>query len=142
MSNLSQFMTLNVSRLKSVCEQLTIVSSGNVANLDFNSGSGNIAYVASPSGTISLNISNIPTTDFDNKSLTFSVIVNQSATAYACNSITLNGVTRTIRWPGAIVATGNANSIDVFNFIGINTVGSGSTTTNYTIFANVNGGYR
>ncbi len=142
MSNLSQFMTLNVSRLKSVCEELTIVSSGNVANLDYSSGSGNIAYVSTPTGTISLNISNIPTSDFDNKSLTFSVIVNQSATAYVCNSITLNGVARTIRWPGGVVPTGNINSIDSFNFICINTVGSGSTTTNYTVFANLNGSYR
>lgn len=140
--NVSGVSTSNQTVFKSVTEEFATVSVGNTVNISFSSGGGNIAYVSNPTGNITFNVNNIPTNNFDNKLLTFTAIVKQSATAYICNNLVLNGVPKTINWQFGEVATGNANSIDFINFIGINTVGSGSTTNNYLIIGNVNGDYR
>jgi hypothetical protein len=140
---LSGISTSNQTVFKSVTEEFSIASAGNsVANISFSGGDGNIVYFSNPSGNITLNINDIPTTNFDNKVLTFTVVVNQSATAYICNDLKLNGASKTINWQFGEVPSGNPNSIDFINFIGINTVGSGSTTNNYLIVGNVNGDYK
>lgn len=130
------------SRFNSVSEKSTLVN-GNTISLTYNSGGGNIAICTNPTGPITLNVTGIPeTSDFDNQTLTFSVVAIQTGTGYACTSVTLNGYSSTIRYSGGTVSTGNTSSLDVFNFIGINTVGSASTTANYMLISNVNGDYR
>lgn len=133
-------VTENIN-FNSVSEKISIVS-GNTANISFNSGGGNIIYFSNPTGPINLNVNGIPTSNFDNRTLTFSVIVNQSTVSYACSSIILNGVFKPIKWQLGNVPLGNTSCIDVFNFIGINTIGSGSSTSNYLVFANLNGDYK
>ena len=140
--NVSGISTSNQTIFKSVTEECTIISLGNIVTISFGSGGGNIAYVSNPTENITLNINDIPTNNFDNKVLTFTVMVRQPATAYICDSLNLNGVSKTINWQFGEVPTGNPNSLDFINFIGINTVGSGSTTDNYLIVGNVNGDYR
>ena len=149
---ISGISTLTDLRLASIADKTTIVN-GNTVSLAYSSGGGNVAICTNPSGAITLNVTNIPTTsDFDNRAISFAIIVQQGATAYACTSVTLNGVAfganatagvqTHIAYSGGTVATGNTSSYDTFNFTGINTVGSASTTTNYKLLSNVNGDYR
>jgi hypothetical protein len=80
------------------------------------------------------------------------VIVNQGTTAYGCTNVSLNGVAfganatvglqTHIAYVSGTVGTGSTTGFDVFNFTGINTTGSASTTTNYKLLSNVSGGYR
>ena len=149
---ISGISTLTDLRLASIADKTTIVN-GNTVSLAYSSGGGNVAICTNPSGAITLNVTNIPTSsDFDNRAISFAIIVQQGTTAYACTSVTLNGVVfgananvglqTHIAYSGGTVATGNTSSYDTFNFTGINTVGSGSTTANYKLLSNVNGDYR
>ena len=139
----SGFSSVTDTRLNSVSEESSI-GVGNTINLVYNTGGGNIGIITSPSGPITLNVTGIPTdSSFDNRSITFSVMVNQgSSVAYACSSITLNGVTPTIKWPGGVVAVGATSSYDIFNFTCINPIGSASTTTNYVVLGVLNGNFK
>ena len=149
---ISGISTLTDLRLASIADKTTIID-GNTVSLAYSSGGGNVAICTNPSGAITLNVTNIPTTsDFNNRAVSFAIIVQQGTTAYACTSVTLNGVVfgadadvglqTHIAYSGGTVATGNTSSYDTFNFTGINTVGSGSTTANYKLLSNVNGDYR
>ena len=139
-------------RLSSIADKTTIVS-GNSVSLVYNTGGGNVAICTNPSGPITLNVTGIPTdSSFDNRAISFAVIAIQTATAYACTSVTLNGVAfgadatvglqTHIAYASGTVALGSTTGYDVFNFTGINTTGSASTTTNYKLLSNVNGDYR
>jgi hypothetical protein len=123
-------------------------TNGNTVTLTYNnSSSSNVGYTTNPSGNITLNVLNIPTdSNFDDNSITFAVIVNSTGTARTCTSVNLNGVAKTIRWSGGSLASALAgvtttNGHTIFNFTGINTVGSASTTANYEVFGIVSGGF-
>jgi hypothetical protein len=144
--------TLTDLRLSSIADKTTIVS-GNSVSLAYNTGGGNVAICTNPSGPITLNVTGIPTdSSFDNRAISFAVIVNQGTTAYGCTNVSLNGVafganatvgvTNSYCICGGTVGTGSTTGFDVFNFTGINTTGSASTTTNYKLLSNVSGGYR
>ena len=136
---------VGVTALDSISEQLVRIH-GNTATITYSSGGANIGYCTSPTGDITLSVTGIPTTGFDNQALTFSLIVDNSTANAAgvrtCNAVKLNHVTKTIRWSGGTVGTGNTAAYDIFNFTGINTIGSGSTTANYEVFGLVNGDFR
>lgn len=151
--NSSGITSLTDLRLTSTSDKL-IISTENNISLSYNTGGGNVVFCPNPTGPIKLNVTNIPTdSSFDNRIITFAVIVNQGPTvAYACTNITLNGVefgansqvgvqTHIANLFG-LVATGNTSGYDIFNFTGINTVGSASTTLNYKIISNVTGSYK
>jgi len=149
---ISGISTLSDLRLASIADK-TVRVDGNNVSLSYSTGGGNVAICTNPSGAITLSVTNIPTdSSFDNRAISFAVIVQQGATAYACTSVTLNGVVfgadatagvqTHIAYAGGTVAVGNTSSYDTFNFTGINTVGSASTTTNYKLLSNVNGDYR
>lgn len=123
--------------------------SGNTVTLTYNSSSSsNVGYTTNPSGNITVNVNGIPTSsDFDDHSITFAVIVNNTGTARTCTAVNLNGTSRTIRWAGgsldtALTGVTTTTGHSIFNFTGINTVGSASTTANYYVLGVVNGGYR
>ena len=122
--------------------------SGNTVTLTYNSSSSsNVGYTTNPSGDTTVNVVGIPTSsDFDDHSISFTVITRSTGTARTCTVVTLNGVTETIRWAGGSLAaslsgvttsTGHA----IFSFTGINTIGSASTTANYELFGIVSGGF-
>jgi len=122
--------------------------SGNTVTLSFNStSSSNVGYTTNPDGNITLAVTDIPTSsDFDDHSITFALIVNSTGTARTCTAVTLNGVSKTIRWAGgsldsAITGVTTTTGHSIFNFTGINTVGSASTTANYEVFGIVSGGF-
>ena len=144
-ANIVGITTSSITALDAISEELVRID-GNTATITYNSGGANIGYCTSPTGDITLSVTGIPTTGFDNQALTFSVIVDNSTAAAAgvrtCNAVKLNHVTKTVRWSGGSVGTGNTMSYDIFNFTGINTIGSGSTTANYEVFGLVNGDFR
>jgi len=133
------------TRLRGVAEKL-IVGSGNTITISYGS-TANIGFATNPTGDITIAVTDIPTTsDFDNHTVSFSVFVNQTGTARTCTAVTLNGVSRTIKWSGgslsaAIAGVTTSSGYDIFSFTGINTVGSASTTANYQVLGMVNGGF-
>ena len=76
--------------------------SGNTVTLTYNSSSStNVVYTTNPSGNVTVNVVGIPTSsDFDDHSISFTVITRSTGTARTCTVVTLNGVTETIRWAG------------------------------------------
>lgn len=134
------------SRVTTIAEKSTRID-GNTANLTYAGASANVAICTNPSGNITLNVTGIPNTaSFDNHTITFAVIVNSTGTARTCTAVTLNGVSRTIKWAGgslgsALSGVTTTNGYTVHSFTGINTVGSASTTTNYEVFGVVSGGF-
>ena len=135
------------TRLISVAEKLTRID-GNTASLVYNGASSNIGLCTNPSGNITLAVTGIPTdSSFDSHSISFGVMVNQTGTARSCTAVTLNGYSATIRFAGgslsaAISGVTTTSGMDIYNFTGINTVGSASTTANYYLLGVVNGGFR
>ena len=135
------------TRFISVAEKLTRID-GNTASLVYNGSSSNIGLCTNPSGNITLAVTGIPTdSSFDNHSISFGVMVNQTGTARSCTAVTLNGLSATIRWAGgslsaAISGVTTTSGMDIYNFTGINTIGSASTTANYYVLGVVNGGFR
>jgi hypothetical protein len=135
------------TRFISVAEKLTRID-GNTASLVYNGASSNIGLCTNPSGNITLAVTGIPTdSSFDNHSISFGVMVNQTGTARTCTAVTLNGLSATIRWAGgslsaAISGVTTTSGMDIYNFTGINTIGSASTTANYYLLGVVNGGFR
>ena len=122
--------------------------SGNTVTLTYNSfSSSNVGYTTNPSGDITLNVVGIPTSsDFDDHSITFAVIVNNAGTARTVTSVNLNGVPETIRWAGGSLASAisgvtTTSGHTIFSFTGINTIGSASTAANYTLFGIASGGF-
>ena len=90
--NNSGVSTLTDLRLASIADKISI-QSGTGVTLAYNSGEGNVVYMTSASGPIELNVTGIPTSStFDSKALSFSIFVQQGTTAYACTSVTLNGL--------------------------------------------------
>lgn len=133
-------------RVTTIAEKSTI-SSGNTINLTYAGASSNVAICTNPSGDITLNVTGIPTdSSFDNHVLTLSLIINSTGTARTCTAVTMNGVSKTIRWAGGTLGNATSgvtttNGYTVQTFTGINTVGSASTTANYEVFGIVSGGF-
>ena len=134
------------TRFTAVSEQLKRVD-GNTASITWNSSGQNIGLCTNPSGDITLSVEGIPVdSNFNNQVLTFSVIVQQAGTGRTCNAVKLNGVTKTVRWSGNVPGTagvaGTIRGYDIFNFTGINTTGSATSTTAYEVLGLVNGDFR
>jgi len=133
-------------RISTIAEKITRVD-GNTVTLTYAGSSSNVAICTNPSGNITLNVVGIPTiSSFDNHVLTFSVVVQQTGTARTCVSVTLNGVSRTVKFAGGSLASAlsgvtTTTGYTIQSFTGINTVGSASTTTNYEVFGIVSGGF-
>ena len=139
--------TSSQTRFLSVAEKITRVD-GNTVSIGYTTTGSNIGFCTNATGNITLAVTGIPTdSSFDNHAISFSVFVQQTGTARSCTAVTLNGVTETIRWAGgslgtATVGVTTTNGYDIYNFVGINTIGSASTTANYEVLGTVNGGFR
>lgn len=139
--------TSNETRFLSVAEKLIRVN-GNTVSIAYTSTGANIGLCTNPSGNITLAVTDIPTdSSFDNHAISFSVFVNQTGTARSCTAVTLNGVSKVIKWAGgslssAISGVTTVRGYDIYNFVGINTIGPANTTANYEVLGVVNGGFR
>jgi len=142
----SGITTSSQIRFSSVAEKLVRVD-GNTVSIAYTSTGSNIGLCTNITGNITLNVTQIPTdSSFDNHVLTFSIIVTQTGTARSCTAVNLNGVPETIFWAGGSLASAisgvtTTRGYDIYNFTGINTVGSASTTSNYVVLGVVNGGF-
>jgi hypothetical protein len=123
-----------------MAQKSTKWTSGETATLSFTGGSGNIAYCDHVlGGNVTFQVNNIPT-NLNNHVLTHSVVIRQNAAARIVNVVSYNGTSKTIHWQGAAAPTGNANRTDIFNFVGIDTVGDGAIAS-YMVLGNMNGEY-
>jgi hypothetical protein len=134
-------------RISTGAEKLTRTDATvNTVTLDYSNGT-NVGYATAPTGNITLNVNNIPTdSTFDNHTITFAVIINNTGTARTCTAVNLNGVSKTIKWAGgslsaALSGVTTSNGYSIQSFTGINTVGSASTAANYEVFGVVSGGF-
>ena len=131
-------------RTKNVAETSTILA-GNTCVLTWGTN-GNVAICTTPTGNVTLVVNEIPVTNFDNQSITFSAIVASSGTARTCTAVLLNGVSKTIHWAGGSLGEATSGVTTdmgyiVQSFTGINTIGSGSTAANYQVLGVISGGY-
>lgn len=137
----------NETRVVTGAEKVTRVD-GNTVNLVYSSSSSNVAICTNPTGNLTLNVTGIPTSsDFDSHSISFAVVSEATAgTAYSCLTVNLNNAATTIFWAGgnsqaATAGVVTSKGYTFYNFTGINTVGSASTTANYRVFGVVSGGF-
>ena len=136
----SGISTFVASATASMAQKSTKWTSGETATLDFAAGNGNVAYCDHVlNGNVTFQVNNIPT-NLPNHVLTHSVVIRQHATGRIVNSVSYNGTGKTIHWQGAAAPTGTANRIDIFNFVGIDTVGDGAIAS-YMVIGNMNGDY-
>jgi hypothetical protein len=103
-------------RVQELVEDIVDVAhSSNVVALDYTAA--NIFYLTNtPTGNMTVNISNLPTTD--GRIVSFSFFVTQGATGYIPSTFTLNGTGTSIRWAGNTnpTPTSSAGRIDIFTF--------------------------
>ena len=129
------------ARLGSIAEKNS-VTSGSSVTIDYSAGTGNVVYMSSASGNVSLAITNVPTDfTFNERAMTFSVIINQGGTGYIVNSISVNGTSLSINWANSTTPAGNANKKDIFSFSLINTSGPASSVSNYLVLGSLVGNF-
>jgi hypothetical protein len=101
------------SILSTVVERLsTLVGGSSVITYDMSSQS--IFYVNNPAGDIVANFNNVPTVN--NRVITPTVILSQSATPRIVSGVQVNGTSGSILWANKVTPVGTANQQDVFGF--------------------------
>ena len=80
-----------------------------------------IFYVNNATSNITANFTNVPTVD--NRIISTTVILSQSATARIVSAVQIAGVASTINWANNVTPTGNSGKQDIFGF---NLIRSGS----------------
>lgn len=106
-----------------VVERMTHTQGGNA--LTCNMIGQSIFYLNNPSGDVTANFTNVPTTT--DRIHTPTVILSQSATGRIVSIVQIDGSPQTINWSSGVTPTGNANKQDVFGFSLIRS-GSGAGT--------------
>jgi len=89
-------------------------SNGGTGVVSFNLNNQSIFYVNGPAGNITANFTNVPTVD--NRIISTTVILSQSATARIVSAVQIAGVASTINWANNVTPTGNSGKQDVFGF--------------------------
>jgi hypothetical protein len=91
-----------------------INSVGSTGTVAFDTSKQGIFYVNGPTGTITANFTNVPTTNL--KVITPTVILSQSATQQTITAVQIDGVAQTLNWANSTTPTATANKQDVFGF--------------------------
>jgi hypothetical protein len=120
-------------RIQEFVEDIVDAAVGtNTATISYTDGSVFFA-TGTPSGNITVNLTNAPTTD--GRTFVVSLVVTQGATGRIPSTFQIGGVGQTIRWAFGITPTATANKIDIFNFQLIRRSGAwtvlGSANTNF-----------
>ena len=100
------------SALAGVVERMSHTQGGSTLTCDMIGQS--IFYLNNPSGNVTTNFTNVPTTN--NRIHTPTVILSQSSPAYIVSVVQVDGVGQTINWTNGTTPTGTANKQDVFGF--------------------------
>ena len=98
--------------LGGVSERMSHTQGGSTLTCDMIGQS--IFYLNKPSGNVTANFTNVPTTN--DRVYTPTVILSQSSPAYIVSVVQVDGVGQTINWSSGITPTGNASKQDVFGF--------------------------
>ena len=96
-------------------DMVDVAHSSNVIALDYTAG--NIFFLTNtPGGSMTVNISNVPTTD--GRIFSMNLFVTQGSTGYNPTVVNINGGAVTLKWPGGTVPTPTSSSgkIDVYTF--------------------------
>ena len=109
------------STLSSITEKM-VPSVGGTGTVAYDLSVASIFYANGPTGDITANFTNVPTTN--NRIITPTVILSQSATARIVSAVQIDTVAQTINWANGTTPTGTANKQDVFGF---SLIRSGST---------------
>ena len=140
--NVTGFSTSLKTVTNSIIQKGSQWLTGETASLAWNNGSGNVAITtALLGGNVTFQVTGIPTgLSHANNVITLSVVIHQAAAARIVNVVTFNGENKVIHWSGSAAPTANANKMDVFNFVGIDTRGTGAIA-DYFLIGNMNGNY-
>ena len=99
--------------LATVTEKLSAIASS-TGTVSFDMTNQGIFYVNNPAGDITANFTNVPTTN--NRVITPTVILSQSATPRMVSAVQIDTVAQTINWANGTTPSGTANKQDVFGF--------------------------
>jgi hypothetical protein len=100
--------------LSSITEKL-VPSVGGTGTVAYDLSLASIFYANGPTGDITANFTNVPTTP-NNRIITPTVILSQSATPRIVSGVQIDTVAQTINWANGTTPTGTANKQDVFGF--------------------------
>ncbi len=106
-----------------VTERL-LTSNGGITTINFDLSQQGIFYVKGPTGDFTANFTSVPADN--NRIITPTVIVSQSATGYRVSGVSVGGSSLTLNWANGVTPTATANKHDVFGF---SLIRSGSTWT-------------
>ncbi len=109
------------STLSSITEKL-VPSVGGTGTVAYDLSVASIFYANGPTGDITANFTNVPTTN--NRIITPTVILSQSATPRIVSEVQIDTAVQTINWANGVTPAGTAGKQDVFGF---SLVRSGST---------------
>lgn len=99
--------------LSAISEKL-FTSAGGTGTVSYNLSQANVFYVNNPTGDITANFTSVPTTN--NRVITPTIILSQSATARIVSAVQIDSSAATINWANGVTPTGTANKQDVFGF--------------------------
>jgi hypothetical protein len=105
------------TNIQQVVEILTTATSSpglspSTFNLNFDDGS--IFYIEPEGDDFVVNYLNVPVTD--NRIISTTIIISQTASAYIPDTVIINGDTIPISWSSGSLPTGNANQTDIVGF--------------------------
>ena len=105
------------TNIQQVIEVLTTATSSpgfspSTFNLNFDDGS--IFYIETEGDNFVANYLNVPTTD--NRIISTTIIISQTASAYIPNVVAINGDIIPISWTNGLLPSGNANQTDIVGF--------------------------
>lgn len=104
----------NIQQVIEVLTTATAVIAGSPStfNLDFDNGS--IFYIEPEGENFLTNYLNVPTTD--NRIISTTIIISQTASAYIPNLVAINGDIIPISWANGSLPSGNVNQTDIVGF--------------------------
>jgi hypothetical protein len=107
-------LTINGTLYVQETQELVNTKSGATGVVNHDWLTGGIFYHTSIASNFTCNIINLPTTA--SRSYVVVLILQQSATPFYANSLQINGVTQTMKWPNAFISPVNANRTEVQTF--------------------------
>ena len=146
--DVSGFTTSNVNYFNNVAEKMVRVSAAGSVGICTYSSTANIIYFDAPNGDAVIKVTGVPQdSSFDNSSIVVSAILRTTGTGRSVHPyLNINGVDRSIKFSGgsrneATSGVTTTNGYTIYNFIGINTIGSAASTASYEVLGCVSGGF-
>ena len=104
----------NIQQVVETLTTATAVIAGSPSTFNLNFDDGSIFYIEPEGDNFVANYSNVPVTD--NRIISTTIIISQTASAYIPNVVYINGDIIPISWSSGSLPTGNANQTDIVGF--------------------------